>query len=176
MSEVFQAALTVLGGILVFATGQMAVKFLIEPWHAYKRLVGEIAHSLVYYDNVTTYLRDQYEKRLNALAETDEAGNEWLRERLTEFVSRESESVDDARTTLRHQASELMATTNAIPVYGLWSFFHLLPRRADVNRASSDLIGLSNSLGASYPASRSERKRRIAKCLDIRILYERFGE
>ena len=41
--------LTVFGGIVVYIAGQIVMKFLIEPIHSYKKLIGEIAYSLVFY-------------------------------------------------------------------------------------------------------------------------------
>lgn len=34
------SSLTVLGGVLVFVTGQLIVKFLIEPIHELKKIIG----------------------------------------------------------------------------------------------------------------------------------------
>ena len=50
---------TVGGGVLVFVGGQIIVRFFIDPYHEYRKLVGEIADALVYYANVTGSSREE---------------------------------------------------------------------------------------------------------------------
>ncbi len=46
MSEGFKIALTAMAGVIVFVIGQVVVKFLIEPLHEQKELIGEMARRL----------------------------------------------------------------------------------------------------------------------------------
>jgi hypothetical protein len=52
--EITKILLTVLGGAVVLVFGQIATRFFIEPYHEYRKLVGEIADALVYYANVSS--------------------------------------------------------------------------------------------------------------------------
>ena len=55
MSEVekiiLTSSLTILGGVIVFVCGHIAVKFFIEPVQELRKLIGEIAFSLSFYAN-----------------------------------------------------------------------------------------------------------------------------
>ena len=117
LSSSVTACFTVLGGVIVLALGQIAVKFFIEPLHEYTKLLGEIAHSLTFYGNV--YGKDGIVPK---------------------------EKTDEASETLRRQASQLRATAWTLRWYGLWRFFDLVPSKENVTKASTNLIGLSNSM------------------------------
>lgn len=45
----FTSALTIFGGVLVYVIGQVTSKFLIDPIHEQKKLIGEIGDSLIFY-------------------------------------------------------------------------------------------------------------------------------
>jgi hypothetical protein len=47
------AVLTIIGGVTVYVLGQIITKFFIEPYQEYRKTVGEIAYTLVYYANVS---------------------------------------------------------------------------------------------------------------------------
>jgi hypothetical protein len=51
---VLTASVTILGGVFIYVLGQIATRFFIEPYHEYRKLVGEIADALVYYANVSS--------------------------------------------------------------------------------------------------------------------------
>jgi hypothetical protein len=53
------ACFTVIAGVLVFVLGQVVVKFFIEPIHSQSQLLGEIAHSVTFYANVDSGLKDK---------------------------------------------------------------------------------------------------------------------
>jgi hypothetical protein len=44
---------TIVGGVTIYVLGQLVSRFVIDPYHEYRRFTGEIAQALVYYDNVT---------------------------------------------------------------------------------------------------------------------------
>lgn len=50
--EVTTAALTISGSVLVLVTGQLIVRFVIDPIHDQKRHLGEIANALIFYANL----------------------------------------------------------------------------------------------------------------------------
>jgi len=178
MSELFKiiltSSLTVFSGISVFVAGQIIVKFLIEPFYDYRRLVGEIADSLILYANVGPGLHDLYLSQLEEAEEKVENPRRGIiEERLKEIIKNDYKRIDESKQILRQQASRLMGTTNAIPMYSLWSVFRIVPSRKDIIKASTDLIGLSNSTGKE---GTGRREKDIAKRLRIKILSERFGE
>ena len=63
MSEALKIALTALLGVVVFVIGQIAVKFLIEPLHDQKKLIGEISGTIIFYSNVGAGVEQHYLRR-----------------------------------------------------------------------------------------------------------------
>jgi hypothetical protein len=173
---VLTSSLTVLGGIIVFVTGQIVVKFLIEPFHNYKKLVGEIADSLVYYANVGPVVHDLYLQQLEDAVELENPRSEMTEKRLKMIIERDWERMDLAQNVLRQQASQLMGATNTIPLYKLWAFLRILPKQEEIIKASSNLIGFSNSTGSFRDRDIGKRQKDIAKYLHIKVLIKRFGE
>ena len=49
---ILTSSLTVMGGVIVLVVGQIVVKFLLEPFQNHRKLIGEIANSLILYANV----------------------------------------------------------------------------------------------------------------------------
>lgn len=180
MSELLKIVLTssftVLGGIVVFVTGQMIVKFLIEPFHNYKKLVGEIADSLVYFANVGPAVHDIYLQRLENAVELENPKAEMEEKRLRMIIERDWERMDAAQNVLRQQASQLMGTANMIPSYNLWAFLRILPKQEELIKASSNLIGFSNSTSSNRDLNIGRRQKDIAKYLHIKVLIKRFGK
>ena len=81
MSEIYKiiltSSLTILGGVIVFVSGQIVVKFFIEPIYNLRKLIGEIAFSLDFYANQiygdhpkTTEAREVYRKQACQLRES----------------------------------------------------------------------------------------------------------
>ena len=52
-----------------------------------------------------------------------------------------------ARETYRELESTLRARANRIPYYTVWSSLKLVPTFAEIDKASANLIGLSNIIG-----------------------------
>ena len=57
-TPIITAVLTILGGICIYVSGQVISKFFIEPYHDYRKTVGEIAYALMYYANVSARIRE----------------------------------------------------------------------------------------------------------------------
>lgn len=123
----------------MYATGQVVSKFLIEPIHEQFEVVGEIAHSLIFYAN-------QY----------------------SDPGQGRPEDMDEASRTLRQQSSLLLAKTHAIRCYGLWEVLRVVPKRSAVVEASKNLIGLSNSIHEGNPHHNLIRRERIEQSLNLR--------
>src|SRR5215510_1640318 len=52
-----------------------------------------------------------------------------------------------ARGTYRELANTLRARANSIPYYRVWSSLKIVPTFAEIDKASANLIGLSNIVG-----------------------------
>ncbi len=114
---ILTSVLTIFGGVLIFVTGQIFLKFFIEPVHQLRAYIGRITDSLIFYANVY--------------------GNPG---------SLSIEEAKKASDDLRKLASELMSKTAVIPCYGFWSFLRVVPRFSDIRDTHRNLIGLSNGV------------------------------
>lgn len=136
---------TVLSGVTVYVAGQIFVKFVIDPIQEFRKLTGEIGHSLIYYANVYSNTR---------------------------FC--EEATLLEAHNLFRRQSCELFAKTHVIPLYGVWATLRLLPSRTDIIEAGSNLIGLANGvLDKTDTACERNNKRR--KTLEHRLRLETGG-
>jgi len=143
MAALYTACLTVLIGVAVFVFGQIVVKFFIEPIHEQYKLMGEIAHSLVFYAkyySAPQLTGDHPESR-------------------------------EASTVLRDQASLLRARTNVIRWYKCFEWVKIVRKKTAIAEASSLLIGLSNSMSTQGDATvNTKRATKIATLLGIKGL------
>lgn len=57
------------------------------------------------------------------------------------------EEKDEAQKSVRKLSAQLRATLWTIPFYNLLAALHIVPKREAINRASTGLIGFSNSFG-----------------------------
>jgi len=92
------AALTILGGIVVFVGGQLISRFIIEPVQAQRAAIGGVVHTLVLFQDIYS----------------------------NPGVARNDLNVEAARA-IRQVASDLMAKTFAVPSCPLLEWFGLLP-------------------------------------------------
>ena len=140
MKIALTSGLTILGGVVVFTLGQLIERFYIDPVHKLFLLIGEIADSLTFYA--------QYYSSPGLL---DRAG------------------MDEAQRVLRQHASQLRARSHAVRALGLWNEIGLLPSRTALTNASTNLIGLSNSIHDGDPHRNDETVAAIEQALDIEI-------
>ena len=177
MTELYKiiltSSLTVAGGIIVFVLGQIVVKFVIEPLQEQAKLIGEIANSLVFFANVGANVEPYYYQKLKEVEALDEPIRKVLIERYEQILKNHWKKSDDASEILRQQASSLVGVTNSIPLYGFWSLLKRVPKYEDVLKASSELIGMANSTHGEH--SLSDRTGKIAKLLNIKIIFKLFG-
>jgi hypothetical protein len=47
---------TIIGGLIILAVGQIIIKFFIDPYQEYRKLLGEIVDVLTFYANVNAQL------------------------------------------------------------------------------------------------------------------------
>ena len=135
------SSLTVISGVLVFTVGQVIVRFVIEPLQERAKLVGQIADSLIYYANVYSNPNQT-------------TGPE----------------AEEAKRILRQHASQLLSKTHAIPCYCLVEGLGGI-RASCIEKASKELIGLSNSVSgdARVADHNYQRRKNITKLLRLRI-------
>jgi len=151
MSELWRivltASITIVGGTVVYVLGHFLVTLFVEPIHRLRSLIGEIADSLVFYANV-----------------------------YSNPGSGQGEIMDEASEVLRRQAAQLRARAHSVPLYSLWSLMKLVRKRTDIEEASRELIGLSNSIHRSEPNLGIENHRmreKIEELLDIQSKGEK---
>jgi len=141
---------TVIGGVTVFTVGQVLTRFLIEPIHEQRKVIGAIADSLLYYAH---YLSDS--------------------------INRPITEVGDAPDKFRRFAAELMAKTVAIPGYRIWGWLRIIRPFTQVIAARGALFGLSNNLHRANWQGKIELARQVAGALKIsevdKGLLERHG-
>jgi len=114
---------TVVTGVAVFVVGQAVSRFIIEPWHEYRMLVGRIAHAFILFSTANA---------IPGLASPT--------------------PLDEAHGELRSLAGILWQQVYAIPLYQTVArVCWWIPTYDDIQVASSNLVSLSNSVG--HPGS-----------------------
>jgi hypothetical protein len=145
------ALVTALLAVVVFVAGQALLRFIVEPIQEQRRLIGEIAHALLFYAKV--YQLEQFIKK--AQKETEQH-----KQRLAEL--------DEARTTLRSLAGRLQTSLWTVPAYDTIARMGWVRRKEDILTASRELVGWSNSLyGGRTSEQRDKRRRIISEVLGI---------
>lgn len=146
---VWTAAFTILGGVLVYVIGQLLSKFLIEPTHELKRVIGEVRFNLAFHAPI-----------------------------IHTPIARTEERSDNAYKAILKSSCELLAKVSAIPFYGLVSCisFGFLPPKRCIREAAVQLRGLSTYLHETGDKANSHvdvignRVAKIEKCLNLESL------
>ena len=107
MSEALKIAFTALGAVIVFVIGEIVVKFLIEPIQEQKKLIGEIAGSIIFYSNVGAGIEQHYYDQIKAVDKSDDPHKHIVIGRYEELIKSRWVLSDEASKTLLRQASEL---------------------------------------------------------------------
>lgn len=140
-NPILHAALTVFAGVVVLVTGQIAVKFFIEPVHLLKLHAGRINHALYYYAD---------------LYSNPATGSSERRERVAKHF--------------RTHASELRARGNAVSWYPAWSAIRVIPMERNIVEAAQYLVDISNAIrDGSTGSDASLKARMIEELLDLRF-------
>jgi len=132
------SCLTVCSGVLVLVAGQVLIRFLLDPLTELRKLLGEISDSLTFYAHVYS---NPGSPNQDVLAE--------------------------AKTVLRQRASQLWARALSLPFYWLFSLLRLVPSKKSISTASSNLIGLSNSVFRGDAAENTKRAVEIREALGL---------
>jgi hypothetical protein len=114
---ILTSSLTIIGGVVIFALGQIISKFIIEPVHEQRKIIGEIADAIDFYANV--YCNP----------------GTWPKEKMDEVSQR-----------LRQLATFLRSKSHLVPLYGFLATLKMVPCAHAIQEASTELISLSNSL------------------------------
>ena len=116
--SIVTAGLTTALGLVAFVLGQFALKLVVEPIQEQKRLVGNVAHALIYYLNV---------------GPSDPTGPD-------------PERVAEARRTYRDLAARLCMNLRVVPRHEVFARLQLVLPAKRVRQASAALIGLANTV------------------------------
>jgi len=139
MSDIEKIILGALGGIGVYVVGQLLSKFLIEPLHELRKVVGEVRFNLAFH------------------APT-----------INTPIGRNKENSAAAREALLKSSCDLIAKLYAIPFYDFTRAFAFgaLPDRKAIESAAVQLRGLSTYVheeGETANASLEVIRTRISK-------------
>jgi hypothetical protein len=132
-SQLTQATLTVLVGVIVYVVGRFVESAALQPLAEQRRIIGEVATALTLYAHLYSGQRPRAE-HVPALVDpaTWEA-----------WVDSESEKYPPAAQTLRELSSRLQGHHLTSPWYGVWARLGLAPSRKRVLEAGAYLIGIS---------------------------------
>jgi hypothetical protein len=173
MSELLKITVTAVGGVTVFVIGQLVAKFLIEPIHEQKKLIGEIAATIIFYSNVGAAVEQHYFDQIKAIDRSDDPQKEILIDRYKNILNSHWARSDEAATTLRRQATELLGKTHAIPFYRLLSSLRQVPKLENITAASSELIGMSNTTHGEVGCD--SRIENVIRLLNLNIVAKQRG-
>ncbi len=107
---------TVLSGTLVYVLGQLVSKFVIDPIHKQKEVIGEITDTLIYYANIFGVHND------------------------------ENDDANEAMNKFRSLSTKLISKTYLIPFYTFLEKMHIVKSLVKIKNAHTGLVGLSNSV------------------------------
>lgn len=139
--------LTVLSGVITYVLGQLVLKLVIEPVQDLRKTIGVISHALTERANIIH----------NPGVPTPEAMHETSRE-------------------LRKLSSQLHAHLFLVPVYGVTSRVFRLPSQDHALEASSNLLGLSNSVFNAREKIYEINAKRVEKICDSLGIYMAEGD
>jgi len=133
---ILTAGFTILGGVVVYVCGQLASKFIIEPIHEFKKLLGEIRYTILFH-----------------------------KPELYTPIAADKERCDKASEAFRKASSDLVAKADSVPFYDRLASRSrgFLPRRAAVEEAAKWLRDLSSAV---YKDDRTDNHKVVAKVYD----------
>jgi hypothetical protein len=138
---VLTASLTLVGGVILLVTTQVLTRFVVDPLVDFRRLLGDVGHTLVFYSN--------FFHNPSVMASHPE--------------------FQQATRECRTLACRLRSFSAAVPLYSSLARIHLVPALSDVHQASGELIGLYNTTATHSPADARHHYERISKLLGIRV-------
>jgi len=138
----FTVFFTVLSGVITFVIGQLIVKLLLDPVQDMRKTIGLVSHTLV--------------ERANVIANPGVP---------------EKEVMDNASDELRRLSSQLRAHLYLVPCYDTTARVFRLPSKEKLLAASTNLIGLSNSLHSAEDRVYRSNAKRVEQVSDSLGIY-----
>ena len=146
--ELTTALLTVTVGVVVFTLGQLISRFVIDPMAEQRRHIGEIGDALIFYADVCANP---------------------LQDLTSRQVMVPPPRYEEAGVALRRLGSQLMAKSNAIPLYRLLAFLRFVRSWHSILEARRGLTFLSNSLVRGDGVENDKTRQRVLSSLHIRV-------
>jgi hypothetical protein len=135
---ILTSSFTICGSVIVLVTGQVIIRFFIDPIIELRKMIGEVADTIIFYANIYA--------------------NPGLPS---------EEDCSQASEALRQKASLLRARAKAVPAYGFFSLLRIVPSQKQISEASKNLIGLSNSVRRGDPMVNYDRQQKIREALGL---------
>ena len=136
----FTNLVTILVGVVIFVIGQAVLKFVLEPMFEQRRVIGEVVNSVIFYAHVYANPGGSSKK-----------------------------AMDEAHQNLRHNSSELRASTHVIPSYALWESLGIVRKHADILEVGKELIALSWGVyPKNDPLKNVDARDRVFEILDVK--------
>ncbi|GAJ08311.1 unnamed protein product [marine sediment metagenome] len=167
MPEIFNLIVTAIIAVLVFITGQIILKFVIEPIQNLNKFKGELTHTLTFYMAYIT--NPTYDSK------ADDATK-----------AKQEKKIEEVFYIFRDLACEILKLYNVIPRYNFWrkpfNFIvrdNPLPESIVIQKVHRDLIFLSNSIHITENQNEKmrENNKRIDKIINefnLKIRYPHF--
>lgn len=133
--------LTILGGVLIFLIGQIALRVCFEPLQQLRSAIADVIFVLHYYASIYT---NQAKERPNEL----------------------NERAEDA---LREKAGILFSRAQIITCYKVFASVNLIPTYNNVEEAVRGLTFISNNIRSGDPKDNEAARDRIQQSLGISI-------
>lgn len=143
MGTLTGAIVTAVLAVLVFVIGQAMLRFVLEPVQEQNKLIGEVAHALLYYSGRGDHYGFQ------------------------------AEELQEGRKHLRNLAGRLRASLFYVPFYRVLARLGLVPKKEHTLEAARQLLGWSNTMvneRSSQSVRNEERRMIIASKLGIQDL------
>jgi hypothetical protein len=146
MSEIFKifltSGLTIIGGVLIYAFGQIVLKFFIEPIQEQKKLIGELSSAIVYHS-----LKCTASGVLNPIIK------------------------EEAKEKILILSKELLEKTQIIPFYYFFEKLKIVTPLININNVSIKLYNLADVINSGAYDSKKlwEVVKEIADGLDFNI-------
>jgi hypothetical protein len=140
---IITASLTLGGGVVLMVATQIFTRFVAKPLVEFRRVIGEVAYTLILHSNVL----------FNPFA----------------LIWPGSPGLPEATAECRKLASRLIALSAAVPLYGFFVDLGAVPELTKVYQAAKALIGLSNTRKDTGTKIVQEHYNTISRCLRIRV-------
>lgn len=113
---ILSSVLTIIGGVLIVSFTEILKSIYLKPIRILNEHIGTIIDRIIFYSANLTNYNEN------------------------------PEHVAEMRSHLRSASSQLRAKSQALKLYGLWSFLRLVPSSSSIEVVTRELMGLSNSI------------------------------